>query len=116
LKNVHRIIAWVLSIIDKESTWSRHYGGRHTDFTLSGSELIPLDPAKVESVVHPQLENYLIAPSKGTVLLLDVIQLFQQLNISVHIEGPAQSGKSSLLTFISKKYSLNIEKNPHDWS
>ena len=42
-KNVHRAIAWILSIIDKESTWSRYYGGKNIDFTLSGSELVALD-------------------------------------------------------------------------
>ena len=115
-KNVHRAIAWILSIIDKESTWSRYYGGKNIDFTLSGSELVALDHNKVEIVPHPLLDSYLIVPTKATVLLLEGISMFHQLNFPVHLEGPYLSGKSSLLMFLTKRYHLNPRKNPHEWS
>lgn len=50
------------------------------------------------------------------VLLLDLLNLLQQTNISVHLEGTPQSGKTSFLGMFSKKYELNSKKTQHDWS
>jgi hypothetical protein len=32
------------------------------------------------------------------------------------VEGPSQSGKTSLFGLLTKKYEVNIKKYPHDWS
>jgi hypothetical protein len=36
VKNLQKIIVWLISVIDKSSYWVRNFGGKHTEFTLSG--------------------------------------------------------------------------------
>lgn len=110
VKNIQRIVVWLLSVIDKETTWNKHYGGKYSDFTLIGNELVPLDPSKLENIPHSDYSSYLLAPSKAMVLLLDATHLLQNFNIFLHIEGPTQSGKSSFLQFLGKRYYLGIKK------
>ena len=86
-KNYHRLIVWLLTLLGEEGLWSRYYGGRYNDLTVSKTslELAPIDETKYMPIEQSPLN--LLVPTKSLVLSLELVKHMLHRKMGVYVFG-----------------------------
>ena len=73
-KGLHKLLIWVLALIQNETLWNRYYSGKHGDYILNDNEIAFIDLNKYASVQHRKMPKYLLVPTRSTLLYGEFIR------------------------------------------